>query len=101
MIALSKEAELYNGEGSQGVLSARPPVHRGVDLLACPFSCWPDSFPKGRGPDTAAVSSCILSSTLSRALKLQLPGICSLWLIQRKELFEKQIPELWTIIKEP
>ena len=57
----------------------------------------PSGFPQGGAPETAAVSSCTLSFNLSRALKLQLPGICSLWLWQREGLFEKQIPELWTI----
>ena len=40
-------------------------------------------FPQGGAPETAAVSSCTFSFNLSRALKLQLPGICSLWLWQR------------------
>lgn len=48
-------------------------------------------------PGTAAVSSYIFSFNLSWALKLQLPGICSLWLLQREKLFEKRIPGLWTI----
>lgn len=35
-------------------------------------------FPRGRVPETAAVSSCTFSFNLSWALKLQLPGSCSL-----------------------
>lgn len=55
-------------------------------------------FPQGGAPETTAVSSCTFSFNLSQALKLQLPGICYLWLLQREGLFEKQIPRLWTIL---
>lgn len=55
-------------------------------------------FPQDGVPETTAVSSCTFSFNLSQALKLQLPGICYLWLLQREGLFEKQIPGLWTIL---
>lgn len=55
-------------------------------------------LPQGGVPETAAVSSCTFSFNLSQGLKLQLPGICSLWLFQREGLFEKQIPGLWAIL---
>lgn len=57
-------------------------------------------LPQGGIPETAAVPSCTFSFNLSQALKVQLPGICSLCLIQREGLFEKQIPGLWTILRD-
>lgn len=76
--------------------------------LTCPFCSsrshmenpgWSPSsnFSQDGAPGTAAVPSCTFSFHLSWALKLQLPGTCSLWLLQREKLFEKEIPELWTI----
>lgn len=84
---------LLMGEGNQGVASAvlgyntHPP-----ELLVPRPGSFPPSalwLPQGGVPETAAVSSCTFSFNLSQGLKLQLPGICSLWLFQRERLFEK------------
>lgn len=60
-------------------------------LMAWPVSSpsLSSGFPQGGVPETTAVSSCTFSFNLSQALKLQLPGICSLWLLQREGLFEE------------
>jgi hypothetical protein len=59
----------------------------------CPFCSFrsPSSgFSEDGVPRTTAVCSCRFSFNLSWALKLQLPGIGSLWLLQREKLLRRK-----------
>ena len=61
-------------------------------------------FPQGGAPETAAVSSCTFSFNLSRALKLQLPGICSLWLCRGKDCLRSKFLSFGpfhTVLRKP